>query len=68
MPFETHSPPDVKRDRVLPLEGFAFLSRNPNTQGLIVESSVVVDAFISRGWAWGGSWGALQDYQHFEIR
>ncbi|HAX73596.1 MAG TPA: hypothetical protein DCY20_08730, partial [Firmicutes bacterium] len=24
------------------------------------------EAFVSRGWTWGGDWNSLKDYQHFE--
>ncbi|HEX9998746.1 MAG TPA: M15 family metallopeptidase [Abditibacterium sp.] len=36
------------------------------TSGTIIESGVVVRAFESRGWIWGGRWTKIQDFHHFE--
>jgi hypothetical protein len=32
---------------------------------MIVSNDVVVRAFRSIGWEWGGDWKTLKDYQHF---
>ena len=39
---------------------------DPKIPGTILEDGVVVAAFKKRGWAWGGEWNSLKDYQHFE--
>ncbi len=38
----------------------------PETPGTILENGVVVRAFESRGWIWGGRWTKLLDYHHFQ--
>ena len=57
--------PYVKGSLVLPPEGEAYLIRDGNVPGLIVEGDVVTTAFDAIGWGWGGRWGSLKDYQHF---
>ncbi len=32
---------------------------------MIEPNDVVVKAFTSIGWKWGGSWSSLKDFQHF---
>jgi hypothetical protein len=32
---------------------------------MIADGDVVVTAFASIGWSWGGRWTELRDYQHF---
>jgi hypothetical protein len=32
---------------------------------MIHAGDVVVNAFTSVGWGWGGSWSGTRDYQHF---
>jgi hypothetical protein len=50
--------------RVLPPAGRPFLDRARRLRGMAVEGGVLVRAFASVGWKWGGRWGA-PDYQHF---
>lgn len=38
----------------------------PEKPGTIIKNSVVVRAFESRGWIWGGRWTKLLDYHHFQ--
>lgn len=35
-------------------------------RGTLLSDRVVVRAFESRGWEWGGRWTSLLDYHHFE--
>jgi hypothetical protein len=56
--------PYVLGSRVLPPAGRRFLDRERARPGLAMPGSVVVKAFASRGWAWGGRW-SVPDYQHF---
>lgn len=58
--------PYVKRGRVIPPEGRAWLDRTELRPGMIVAGDAVHQAFTSRGWRWGGDWRSLKDYQHFE--
>jgi hypothetical protein len=34
---------------------------------MIQPGGPVVRAFASIGWAWGGDWRTLKDYQHFSL-
>ncbi len=58
--------PYVKGDVVLPEAGRNYLDRGLLRQGMIIESDMCHRAFVDRGWAWGGHWQSLKDYQHFE--
>lgn len=51
-------------DDVRPPEGRAYLDRAQDAPGLIRAGDVVVEAFASIGWEWGGGW-SMPDYQHF---
>jgi len=56
--------PYVLGSRVLPPSGRAYLNRSRARPGMATRSGVLVRAFASRGWTWGGRWNA-PDYQHF---
>jgi hypothetical protein len=58
--------PYVLGDTVLPPSGRAYLSR-PDLPGVIHGGDVVVRAFESIGWSWGGYWRSPIDYQHFSL-
>lgn len=57
--------PYVTSGGVFPPEGEAYADRAVAVPGLIRDGDVVVEAFASIGWAWGGSWSGAKDYQHF---
>jgi hypothetical protein len=57
--------PYVQRGRVSPASGRAYLDRSRYRRGMAVEGGVLVRAFESLGWKWGGRWGSSRDYQHF---
>ena len=42
-----------------------YLRRTPYRPGMAVEGGLVVRAFESVGWSWGGRWSGDRDYQHF---
>ena len=43
-----------------------FLDRSRRARGMAYPGGVLVEAFRSIGWGWGGSWsGSVRDYQHF---
>ena len=48
--------------RILPIAGRRFLDRTEPRPGMALPGGVLVRAFASVGWRWGGAWG---DYQHF---
>lgn len=61
--------PYVLPSGILPPSGRAYagVDRSPGARadrGVIVADDVVVRAFTSRGWEWGGVWSS-PDYQHF---
>ena len=58
--------PYVKGKTVSPAAGKDYLDRTKPRRGMIVKGDVCYNAFISRGWQWGGDWKSLKDYQHFE--
>ena len=51
--------------RVIPPAGKAYRNRANIRPGMAVESGVLVRAFASVGWGWGGRWAGSPDYQHF---
>lgn len=61
-PFQN---PYVKGDLVLPELAGAYTQRSWHRPGMILPGGVVVRAFASIGWEWGGAWHTLKDYQHF---
>lgn len=56
--------PYVMGEIIEPMEGKAYINRAVYKKGMITEKAK--EAFISRGWIWGGDWTSLKDYQHFE--
>lgn len=42
-----------------------YLDRRRVRAGMAVDGGVLVRAFESRGWEWGGRWSGTIDYQHF---
>ena len=50
---------------VLPPAGAKYANRSLHANGMIHAGDVVVNAFTSVGWGWGGSWSGTRDYQHF---
>jgi hypothetical protein len=57
--------PEIRAGVFSPPAGAAFTDRSRKAQGMIHASDVVVRAFASIGWKWGGYWHSLKDYQHF---
>lgn len=58
--------PYISEDEILPEEGKDYLDRTDVRKGMIVEGDACFNAFIRRGWEWGGKWTTKKDYQHFE--
>ncbi|MFD7078243.1 M15 family metallopeptidase [Nocardioides sp. NPDC059952] len=63
--INTFQNPYVKGDRVIPELARWYLDRDRQAPGMIHPDDVVVQAFASIGWGWGGDWNSLKDYQHF---
>jgi D-alanyl-D-alanine carboxypeptidase-like protein len=57
--------PYVSGGRVSPPAGAAFRDRSRVRRGMAVTGGVLVRAFDSVGWSWGGRWSSTPDYQHF---
>jgi hypothetical protein len=57
--------PYVAGDRVSPPAGRRYLDRARPRRGMAVHGGVLVEAFASVGWKWGGNWAGSRDYQHF---
>jgi hypothetical protein len=51
---------------ILPKGGEKYIDRSVKAKGMILKGDVVYQAFVSRGWTWGGDWRRKKDYQHFE--
>ncbi len=59
--------PYVDGSVVIPPAGRAYLNRSDRRPGMAVRGGVLVDAFSSVGWYWGGRWASSPDYQHFSL-
>jgi hypothetical protein len=57
--------PFVLGGRARPPAGRRYLDRSRVRPGMVIAGGVVVRAFESRGWGWGGRWRGSPDYQHF---
>ena len=57
--------PYVESGRVHPRAGKAYLDRTNVRAGMAVRGGLLVSAFASVGWKWGGRWTGTPDYQHF---
>jgi hypothetical protein len=57
--------PYLEGGRVLPPAGRAYTDRGRYRKGMAVAGGVLVRAFASVGWLWGGRWTASPDWQHF---
>jgi D-alanyl-D-alanine carboxypeptidase len=57
--------PYINGGLVSPPSGAAFRDRSRVRPGMAVPGGVLVRAFDSVGWSWGGRWSGTPDYQHF---
>jgi len=57
--------PWIHGSTVDPMGAEPYVDRSQNVQGMIHGGDVVVQAFSSIGWTWGGTWVHSKDYQHF---
>ncbi len=58
--------PYVQGEKVQPITEDVFVNRDINVRGIIKKGDSLYNAFIKRGWTWGGDWKTKKDYQHFE--
>ena len=52
---------------VQPRAGAAYLDRSDIRPGMAYPGGILVSAFSSVGWGWGGNWAGSPDYQHFSV-
>jgi len=57
--------PYVYGATVIPPAGRAYLDRADVRTGMAEPGGILVEAFASVGWQWGGRWSPGTDYQHF---
>lgn len=57
--------PHVVGNTASPKEGETYIDRSNVRKGIIIEGDDLYNAFVSRGFSWGGHW-KNPDYQHFE--
>jgi D-alanyl-D-alanine carboxypeptidase-like protein len=57
--------PYLEGGRVHPRAGRAYVDRSRYRRGMAVRGGLLVNAFASVGWPWGGRWAGSPDYQHF---
>jgi len=57
--------PYLEGGRVHPRAGRAYLDRSRYRPGMAVRGGLLLEAFASVGWQWGGRWSGSPDYQHF---
>lgn len=53
---------------VLPENGLEYTDRNKDCPYYIKKGDICYEAFIKRGFTWGGDWKKTKDYQHFEMK
>jgi hypothetical protein len=56
--------PYVSGSTVLPPAGSAYTDRSDVRRGMLTRDGATVQAFLDRGWGWGGDWSSLEDYMH----
>lgn len=54
------------RTEILPEEGKKYADRTLDCPYYIKKDDICYNAFIKRGFIWGGNWETEPDYQHFE--
>jgi D-alanyl-D-alanine carboxypeptidase len=57
--------PYILGSRVIPPAGSRYRDRSHARPGMALPGGVLVRAFASVGWLWGGRWSASPDWQHF---
>ncbi len=58
--------PYISGKIISPANAKKYTDRNINEKGVIKKEDDLYNAFIKRGWTWGGEWKSKKDYQHFE--
>lgn len=58
--------PYIVGKKILPVSAKPYVDRKNVKKGTITKGDALYNAFIKRGWTWGGEWKEKKDYQHFE--
>ena len=58
--------PYISGKIISPTNAKKYTDRSINEKGVIKKGDELYNAFIKRGWTWGGEWKSKKDYQHFE--
>ena len=58
--------PYIDEKQIEPFNAVIYKDRDINVKGIIKKGDTLYNAFIKRGWKWGGNWKTKKDYQHFE--
>lgn len=58
--------PYVKGNEVLPPAGRPYADRSKPIPGMIIQNDATYQAFIKRGWTWGGDSIPFKEYGHFK--
>lgn len=58
--------PYIVGSLISPANGKKYADRSIVRKGTIKKGDDLYNAFIKRGWTWGGNWSGKKDYQHFE--
>jgi hypothetical protein len=59
--------PYIDGSTIIPPAGEAYRNRSDVRPGMAVPGGILVRAFASVGWYWGGRWVTTPDYQHFSL-
>ena len=59
--------PYVDGSTIIPPSGAAYTNRSDVRPGMALPGGVLVQAFATVGWKWGGRWSPGTDYQHFSL-
>ncbi len=51
---------------ILPENGTEYADRSQDNPYYVIKGDVCYNAFIKRGFTWGGNWEDSKDYQHFQ--
>ena len=55
------------RVSIQPKEAYIYADRDADCAYYIQAGDVCYEAFVSRGFSWGGDWENPKDYQHFQV-
>lgn len=53
---------------ILPTGAEEYADRSLDCNYYIRKDDAIYQAFVSRGFTWGGDWNTLKDYQHFQMK